>query len=137
MDWEEKRAKINSGYEACWCEFTKEAQALVPEPPFQFGPLISAESGGFQITKPQTAFDKWPPLVATSPPVLGCRIELQPLRVGVCGFNGFDPHESSYLFDADDSGVFLCAEHSHKKLSPKAAADAIVGPFLEKYKNAR
>ena len=132
MDCEEKKANLNSGYEAWWCEFTKEAQALVPEPPFQFGPPVSAESAGFQITKPQTAFDKgrrWSPAL----PVLGCRLEQRPLRVEVHGF-GFEPHESVYLFDADDSGVFLHAEQSHKKLSPGDAAKEIVGPFLEKYK---
>lgn len=134
MDLAEKKAKIDREFWPRWEELVKAARALVPDPPFAF----ETEGTSFHVTGRQGKFEqarltrekgKVPP-----PPGLDCALEHTPHRVEVQGRGKYDPSEVRYSFEADHSGVFLCASRSHKRLSPEEAAKAIVGPFLERYK---
>jgi hypothetical protein len=134
MDLSQKKAKIDREFWAWWEEFVKAARGLVPDPPFAF----ESEGTSFHVTKPRTKFEQARLTMekgeAPRPPVLECALEHTPHRVEVHGRGGFKPSEPSYLFDADDSGLFLRANGSDKKLNPERAAKAIVGPFLKQYK---
>jgi hypothetical protein len=134
MDLSQKKTKIDSEFWARWEELVKAARELVPDSPFKFEP----EATSFHVTKPRTKFEQARLTMekgkVSPPPGLDCALEQTPHRVEVQGRGGFKPSEPSYLFDADDSGVFLLASQSHKKLDFQEAAKAIVGPFLKRYK---